>query len=52
MLLDEAKVDDKGGFPDHPHRGFQAVSYIMAGEDIHEDFNGHKGIVQEGGHMW
>ena len=33
-------------------RGFQAVSYVMAGEDIHEDFNGHKGIINEGGHMW
>jgi len=52
LLLDEAKIGPDGGFPDHPHRGFQAVSYIMAGEDIHEDFNGHKGIMKEGGHMW
>ena len=41
-----------GGFPDHPHRGFETVTYITEGKILHEDFKGHKGQIEEGGVQW
>ncbi len=38
-----------GGFPDHPHRGFEAITYIFAGAMNHADNLGNKGMVQAGG---
>ena len=42
MLLDEFEGNSKdgAGFPDHPHRGFETVSYLLEGEFTHEDFAG------------
>ncbi|CAB4408994.1 unnamed protein product [Rhizophagus irregularis] len=34
------------GFPDHPHRGFETVTYLLEGAIAHEDFGGNKGDVQ------
>lgn len=40
------------GFPDHPHRGFETVTYITKGKILHEDFQGHKGEIGEGEIQW
>ena len=42
LLLDEFEGNSKdgAGFPDHPHRGFETVSYILEGEFTHDDFAG------------
>ena len=41
-----------GGFPDHPHRGFETVTYLTEGKIYHEDFKGHKGEIEEGDIQW
>ena len=43
LLLDEfeGSAADGAGFPDHPHRGFETVSYLLEGEFTHEDFAGY-----------
>lgn len=41
-----------GGFPDHPHRGFETVTYLTQGKILHEDFKGHKGEIEEGDVQW
>jgi len=41
-----------GGFPDHPHRGFETITYQLEGEMWHEDFKGHKGKIKPGGVQW
>jgi redox-sensitive bicupin YhaK (pirin superfamily) len=40
------------GFPDHPHRGFETVTYMLKGKFYHEDFKGHKGFIEEGDVQW
>jgi redox-sensitive bicupin YhaK (pirin superfamily) len=40
------------GFPDHPHRGFETVTYMLAGRMRHRDSAGHEGLVQDGGVQW
>ncbi len=40
------------GAPDHPHRGFETVSYILAGESEHEDSAGHAGRIGPGDVQW
>jgi redox-sensitive bicupin YhaK (pirin superfamily) len=40
------------GAPDHPHRGFETVSYILEGEMEHEDSAGHKGALRAGDVQW
>nr|CAB3264896.1 pirin-like [Phallusia mammillata] len=52
LLLDEAKVKPPAGFPDHPHRGFETVTYILKGSVEHEDFCGHRGVINEGDLQW
>ncbi|CAI5535643.1 unnamed protein product [Closterium sp. Naga37s-1] len=53
LLLDEFKAADAAaGFPDHPHRGFETVSYLLQGSFVHEDFNGHKGQLHAGDVQW
>lgn len=37
-----------GGYPDHPHRGFETVTYMLSGRNLHEDFKGHKGDLLAG----
>ncbi len=43
LMLDYFKVKLPAGFPDHPHRGFETVTYMKKGKFYHEDFKGHKG---------
>lgn len=41
-----------GGFPDHPHRGFETVTYLLAGRMRHKDNAGHEGVIEAGGIQW
>jgi len=41
-----------GGFPDHPHRGFETVTYMIAGRMCHRDSAGNQGLLQNGGVQW
>src|SRR5215471_21619124 len=57
LLLDElGPVDyapgEATGAPDHPHRGFETVSYILEGELEHEDSAGHRGALKAGDVQW
>ncbi|KAG2187411.1 hypothetical protein INT44_005099 [Umbelopsis vinacea] len=52
LMLDEFSVQAPAGFPDHPHRGFQTVTYMLEGEFWHEDFKGHKGRIGPGDLQW
>ena len=47
------KPDDYiAGFPDHPHRGFETVTYMLAGRMLHRDSAGNEGLLQNGGVQW
>ncbi|XP_072470415.1 pirin isoform X1 [Notamacropus eugenii] len=53
LLLDEFKVAKPAGFPDHPHRGFETVTYLLeGGSAAHEDFCGHSGKMDPGDLQW
>eukprot|EP00898_Chlorokybus_atmophyticus_P008563 jgi/Chlat1/8708/Chrsp89S08089 len=53
LLLDEFRVGLPGGFPDHPHRGFETVSYVIDGGSFrHEDFAGNAGTIGPGDLQW
>lgn len=56
LLLDEFRSDDPedyiAGFPPHPHRGFETVTYLLAGCMQHEDSAGHAGVIRAGGVQW
>jgi redox-sensitive bicupin YhaK (pirin superfamily) len=56
LLLDEFKSEDGAdyiaGFPDHPHRGFETVTYMLAGSMRHEDHKGNKGELGPGSVQW
>ena len=56
LLLDhfesEQAEDYIGGFPDHPHRGFETVTYLLAGRMRHKDNAGHEGVIEAGGVQW
>lgn len=56
LLLDEFKSDEPldyiGGFPDHPHRGFQTVTYMLAGRMRHKDNKAHEGVLTPGSVQW
>jgi redox-sensitive bicupin YhaK (pirin superfamily) len=56
LLLDDFRSDDPddyiGGFPAHPHRGFETVTYLLAGRMRHQDSAGHGGIIEAGGVQW
>ncbi|MBI4828048.1 MAG: pirin family protein [Nitrospinae bacterium] len=56
LLLDEFKSDKSGdyiaGFPSHPHRGFETVTYMLAGAMRHEDHTGATGELLPGGAQW
>ncbi len=41
-----------GGFPSHPHRGFETVTYLTAGRLRHKDNAGHEGVIEAGGVQW
>lgn len=40
------------GFPPHPHRGFETVTYMLAGKMRHEDSAGNAGVIETGGVQW
>jgi hypothetical protein len=56
LMLDafgSEKADDYiAGFPDHPHRGFETVTYMIAGRMLHRDSAGHEGLLENGGVQW
>jgi redox-sensitive bicupin YhaK (pirin superfamily) len=56
LMLDAFGTDDPrdyiGGFPDHPHRGFETITYMIAGRMRHRDSAGHEGLLQNGGVQW
>jgi len=56
LLLDEFRSDDAAdyiaGFPDHPHRGFETVTYMLAGKMRHKDNTGREGALRPGGVQW
>ena len=56
LMLDAFATDDPqdyiGGFPDHPHRGFETVTYMIAGRMRHRDSAGHEGLLSNGGVQW
>ncbi|HKV39816.1 MAG TPA: pirin family protein, partial [Blastocatellia bacterium] len=57
LLLDEMgpleiSPDRKRGFPDHPHRGFETVTYVLAGGMEHKDSVGHSGKIMPGDVQW
>ncbi|MBF0288229.1 MAG: pirin family protein [SAR324 cluster bacterium] len=56
LLLDEFRSDDPNdyiaGFPSHPHRGFETVTYMLAGSMQHQDSNGNTGNLTAGSVQW
>lgn len=48
LMLDHASVSPGAGFPDHPHRGQETITYVLAGAIDHEDFAGNKGTIETG----
>jgi len=56
LMLDQFGSDDPkdygAGFPDHPHRGFETVTYMIAGRMRHQDSSGGEGLLQNGGVQW
>jgi hypothetical protein len=56
LMLDNFASDDPddygAGFPDHPHRGFETITYMIAGRMRHRDSAGNAGLLQNGGVQW
>ncbi|MCU0919946.1 MAG: pirin family protein [Burkholderiaceae bacterium] len=56
LMLDAFGTDNPGdyigGFPDHPHRGFETVTYMLDGRMRHRDSAGHEGLLSAGGVQW
>ena len=56
LLLDEFGSDDPkayiAGFPEHPHRGFETVTYMLAGRMRHRDNKGNEGLLTAGSVQW
>jgi redox-sensitive bicupin YhaK (pirin superfamily) len=56
LMLDAFRNDNPddyiGGFPNHPHRGFETVTYMIAGNMRHHDSAGNEGLVRPGGVQW
>jgi redox-sensitive bicupin YhaK (pirin superfamily) len=52
LLLDEFTVSPPAGFPDHPHRGFQTVTYMISGAFKHSDNKGNRGVIKPGEVQW
>ncbi|KTC94656.1 pirin family protein [Legionella erythra] len=48
----EDPLDFMAGFPPHPHRGFETVTYLLAGQIAHEDNNGRHGLIGPGDVQW
>ncbi|KTD00471.1 pirin family protein [Fluoribacter gormanii] len=45
-------LDYMAGFPAHPHRGFETITYLLDGSITHEDNKGHKGVIAAGDVQW
>jgi redox-sensitive bicupin YhaK (pirin superfamily) len=56
LMLDAFGSDKPGdyiaGFPNHPHRGFETITYMIAGRMRHRDSGGNEGLLQNGGVQW
>jgi len=56
LLLDAFRSDKPedyiAGFPPHPHRGFETVTYLLAGRMRHKDNAGQEGVIEPGGVQW
>ncbi|WP_018608334.1 pirin family protein [Uliginosibacterium gangwonense] len=56
LMLDAFRTDNPddyiGGFPDHPHRGFETVTYMIAGRMRHHDNAGNSGLLGPGASQW
>ena len=56
LMLDAFGSDNPNdyiaGFPDHPHRGFETVTYMIAGRMRHRDSAGNEGLLENGGVQW
>jgi len=56
LMLDEFRSDSAndyiGGFPEHPHRGFETVTYMLAGRMRHGDNQGNSGLLTPGSVQW
>ncbi|KAL2530093.1 Pirin-like protein [Forsythia ovata] len=52
ILPFDITVSPPAGFPNHPHRGFETVTYMLQGAFTHQDFGGHKGTVRTGDVQW
>ena len=56
LMLDEFSSENPGdyiaGFPSHPHRGFETVTYLLDGHMLHEDHMGHRGNLVSGAVQW
>lgn len=56
LMLDAFGSDEPndyiGGFPSHPHRGFETVTYLLAGKMRHKDNAGNEGVIEPGGVQW
>ncbi len=56
LMLDAFGTDKPedyiGGFPDHPHRGFETITYMIAGRMRHRDSAGNEGLLEPGGVQW
>jgi len=56
LLLDDFRSDEAsdyiGGFPEHPHRGFETVTYMLAGRMRHGDNQGNTGLLRPGSVQW
>lgn len=56
LLLDEFASDDAAdyiaGFPEHPHRGFETVTYMLEGAMLHRDHLGNQGHLRAGDVQW
>ena len=56
LMLDEFSSNDPNdyvaGFPAHPHRGFETVTYMLEGHMLHEDHLGNQGHLKKGGVQW
>ena len=48
LMLDHFKVSPGAGFPDHPHRGQETITYLLNGAVDHEDFAGNSGTIEAG----
>ncbi|MEW7849820.1 pirin family protein [Massilia aurea] len=56
LMLDAFGSDKPGdyiaGFPEHPHRGFETITYMLAGRMRHRDNAGNEGLITDGGVQW